>query len=36
MSVVFGLLICMARCNNSTVGNEHDLLELLFVGWGKF
>ena len=33
MSVVSGLSICMARGNNSTVGNENDLLGLLFVGW---
>ena len=34
MSVVFGLSICMARCNNSNVGNENDILGLLFGGWG--
>ena len=30
MSVDFGLSICMARGNNCTVGNENDLLGLLF------
>ena len=34
MSFVFGLSICVARCNNSTVGNENDLLGLLFGGLG--
>jgi hypothetical protein len=34
MSVVFGLSICVARGNNSTVGNENDLLGLLCGGWG--
>jgi hypothetical protein len=36
MSAVFGLSICVVRCNNSTVGNENDLLGLLivFVGGG--
>jgi len=33
MSVVFGLSIRMARGNNCTVGNESDLLGLLFRGW---
>jgi len=32
MSVVSGLSICMARGNNCTVGNENDLLGLLY--WG--
>ena len=32
MSVVSGLSICMARGNNCTVGNENDLLGLLFGG----
>ena len=39
MSVVFGLSICMVRCNNSTVGNENDLLRLFFffgVGGGEY
>ena len=35
ISAVFGLSICMARCNNSTVGIENDLLVLLYWGgWG--
>jgi hypothetical protein len=34
MSVVFGLSICMARGSNCTVGNENDLLGLVFGGWG--
>ena len=33
MSVVSGLSICMARGINSAVGNENDLLGLLFGGW---
>jgi len=32
MSFVFGLSMCMARGNNCTVGNENDLLGLLY--WG--
>jgi len=32
MSFVFGLSICMAKCNNSIVGSENDLLQLLFLG----
>jgi len=32
MTVVSGLSICMARGNNCTVGNENDLLGLLFGG----
>ena len=34
MSDVFGLSICMARGINSAVGNENDLLGLLFGGSG--
>ena len=26
MSVIFASSVCMAICNNSTVGNENDLL----------
>jgi len=33
MSVLFCLSIYMARGNNFTVGNENDLLGLLFGGW---
>jgi hypothetical protein len=33
MSVVFGLSMFMATGNNSTVGNENDLVALLFGGW---
>jgi hypothetical protein len=33
MLVVFDLSMCMARGNNRTVGNENDLLGLLFGGW---
>ena len=32
ISAVFGLSICMAKCNNSIVGSENDLLQLLFLG----
>jgi len=34
MLVVFDLSICMAGGNNCTVGNENDLLGLLFGGCG--
>jgi hypothetical protein len=33
MSVIFVLSVCIARGNNFTVGNESDLLGLLFGGW---
>jgi hypothetical protein len=32
MTVVSGLSVCVARGNNCTVGNENDLLGLLFGG----
>ena len=32
MSVIFDLSVCIARGNNFTVGNESDLLGLLFGG----
>jgi hypothetical protein len=32
MSVVSGLSICMAMGNNCTIGNENDLLGLIFGG----
>ena len=34
MLVVSDLSMCMARGNNCTVGNENDLLGLLFAGCG--
>ena len=33
MSVVFCLSICTATTNNSTVGNENFLLEIMFMWW---
>jgi len=34
MLVVYDLSMCMSRGNNCNVGNENDLLGLLFVGCG--
>jgi hypothetical protein len=34
ISVAFALCICIARCNNSTIGNENDFQGLLYGSWG--